>query len=196
MSVYHQYRKSSKTAYAALYYCEGCGRYVVQPVRVDVSVTYNDKGTFTKRGVEARAARADDMAIDWHEQVREGLLQGDTKIFRKAKIKHTCPACKTRPIWAKMDMSKLDTLSIVLLIAMAFMLYFAENSALAIGAAAAAAAAQVVKFAVLAIREKKINREKSERMLFFGQSVEELQQKAQRHVNYQPSDVAWPGEKK
>lgn len=91
--MYKQYTLTWKGNMLSLYRCSGCGRDVLQIIPLQAASGYNDRGTFTKRGVAARQAHADDeMNQAAMDDLTDGLIRrGSRRALARAKLSCAVP---------------------------------------------------------------------------------------------------------
>ncbi len=97
MSVYRVYTSTAKIPVYVLYKCPHCEKTVVTIGRYGISESYNDKGTWTKSGVQKRAdaaqERLKDSASRQAELFRQRVYYGRPYCDQTEVV---CPACSYR----------------------------------------------------------------------------------------------------
>lgn len=165
--MYRQYTLTRKRNMLALYRCSGCGRDVLQIIPLQAASGYNDRGTFTKRGVAARQAHADEMNQAAMDNLTDGLIHGgSSRALARAKLSCACPHCSGREPWARLNF----TLPLM-------------------AAGLIAAAALIARLTLYLLRMKQITRLMQTTPPLFDVTPEGLAEQASRHSCYAGLDL-------
>ena len=112
--VYRSYTMTGKVAPVVMYRCPKCGTFNAFISTNTVSSAYNDKGTFTKAGVESRRENAEeDLRNKIHDLEITIKEEEKRKIYRHVNLKNSCSSCGCRPVWSKQPPSGLNGISII-----------------------------------------------------------------------------------
>ncbi|MGN0764422.1 MAG: hypothetical protein ACI4MK_13575, partial [Aristaeellaceae bacterium] len=151
-----------------------------------VASGYNDRGTFTKRGVAARRARADEMNHAAMDDLTNGLIRGgSSRALARAKLSCACPHCSGREPWARMNFTLLTNVLLFALIAMPFIFYFSDRSV----TLPLMAAALIARLTLYLLRMKQISRLMQTTPPLFDVTLEGLAEQASRHSCYAGLDL-------
>lgn len=186
---YTQYTIQKKKPLIALYRCSSCDRHVMQLVTLQVNAVYNDKGTFTRRGVEKRAVRAEALGNETMDERLFALKQGrDSSVFAKAQLKCACPHCSKREPWARMDVSWLDTLAGIAVFVALFFYVMMEKTDYALIALGVALGLFLMRLGWQWLMKSRVEAQMVKCPPLFDDDVERLQQRAQKIQGYQNAD--------
>ena len=190
--MYKQYTLTRKRNMLSLYRCSGCGRDVLQMITLQVASSYNDKGTFTRQGVAARQAHADEMNQAAMDDLTDGLIRGgSSRALARAKLSCACPHCSGREPWARMNFTLLTNMLVIALVAMPFIFYFSDRSVTLplMAAALIAAASLIARVSLYLLRMKQITRLMQTTPPLFDVTLEGLAEQASRHSCYAGLDL-------
>lgn len=189
--MYRQYTLKKQKQLIALYRCGHCDKYVMRLVALNVNTVYNDKGTFTRGGVEKRAARADAMGAEVMDERLCALKSGkDTSVYAKAQLKCVCPYCGKREPWAMMNVGWLDSLAILAAFAALFFCVMMKNMQYALIAAGVALGFFLMRLGWQFLMKRRIEAQMQKCPPLFDDDLEELQQRAKRFRDYADVDYA------
>ena len=94
MSVYTVYTKTLHVPVYVLYQCQACKKLVVDKGSYDVSSSFSDEGTWTKKGVAKREQACDDRllseAIEAMSELQDSVVPITSEFHR---INCKCPYC-------------------------------------------------------------------------------------------------------
>lgn len=94
MSVYTVYTKTLHVPVYVLYQCQSCKKTVVDKGSYDVSSSYSDEGTWTKKGVAKREQRSDERLLSEATKAMSNFQDNVVPItsgFNRVNCK--CPCC-------------------------------------------------------------------------------------------------------
>lgn len=189
--MHRQYTIKRQKPLVAFYRCSHCDKHVMQLVTLNVSTVYNDKGTFTRSGVEKRAARADAMGAEAMDARLNALKSGrDTSVYAKAQLKCACPHCGRREPWAMMDVDWLEALAIIAVFVALFIYVMMKNTQYALIAAGVALGFFLMRLGWQFLMRCRIQARMLKCPPLFDDDVEKLQQRAKRIQGYADADYA------
>ena len=94
MSVYTVYTKTLHVPTYVLYQCQSCKKTVVDKGSFDISASYSDEGTWTRKGVMKRELRANDRLLSEATKALSELQDTVVIIERDfRRINCQCPYC-------------------------------------------------------------------------------------------------------
>lgn len=128
MSVYHIYTKTAHIPTYLVYKCQKCKTPVAVLGYYDVSDSYSDRGTWTRKGVAKRESASNERLEDLKNQQMEYLRRDVTQIYSDyGHIKCQCPKCGNLSL-GKLG-NKAQISRIIMLIALVAILAYAVISA-------------------------------------------------------------------
>ena len=111
MSVYHVYTKTAHIPTYLVYNCQKCNVPVAVLGYYDVSGSYSDRGTWTRKGVAKREAQMNEKLEDEKNQQTANLRRVVTPIHSDYNhIKCQCPRCGHPSLGKIGDKSKLSNM--------------------------------------------------------------------------------------
>lgn len=92
---YTVYTQTAKIPTYILYQCPACGKTVVSSGSISESSSYSDQGSFTRKDLAKRKARADKKLVE-HISERSKALKNTAVPVSKCytRIQCTCPECR------------------------------------------------------------------------------------------------------
>lgn len=129
MSVYHIYTKTAHIPTYLVYICQKCKTPVATLGYYDVSDSYSDRGTWTRKGVAKREAASNERLEDMKNRQAEYLRRDVTSIYSDFDhIKCQCPRCGCLSLGKLGNKKKISRM--IMLIALVAILAIAVISSL------------------------------------------------------------------
>ncbi len=123
MSVYHVYTKTAHIPTYLVYKCQKCQTPVAVLGYYDVSDSYTDRGTFTRKGVAKRESASAEKLKDMATQQTEYLRRSASQVYDDyGHIQCQCPKCGNPSLGKLGNKAKISRM-IMLIAAIALMAF-------------------------------------------------------------------------